>query len=125
MVMRTALVLLMTMLPVAACGSAGTDTVGVASAPPATQASPSPPDAREVPFTLLTHCGVIDARVEGGYWRADPPLGNGNPPEGFGNPSTPGRWKQTSETTATFTADTGATATFVRAEPPATRRLCD
>jgi hypothetical protein len=67
---------------------------------------------------LYTHCGVLDAEVDGIDWLADPPLGNGNAPEGFGYLETPGRWKQTGDTTAVFTADTGVTAAFVRPDPP-------
>lgn len=78
----------------------------------------------EMRLDLSTHCGVKTAEVEGVFWVADPPLGDGNPPEGWGYLYTPGRWKPTSETTAVFLADSGVSATFVRSTPDPTRPGC-
>jgi hypothetical protein len=72
----------------------------------------------EIRLDLNTHCGVEKAEVEGVLWLADPPLGNGSPPEGWGGLTTPGRWKQTGETTAVFLADSGVQADFVRPDSP-------
>jgi hypothetical protein len=69
-------------------------------------------------MTLTTHCGVKEATVDGIRWLANPALGNGNPPEGWGNPVTSGRWEQTSETTAIFIADSGVKADFILAVSP-------
>lgn len=72
----------------------------------------------EIRLDLNTHCGVEKAEVEGVLWLADPPLGNGSPPDGWGGLTTPGRWKQTGETTAVFLADSGVQADFVRPDSP-------
>jgi hypothetical protein len=63
--------------------------------------------------------------VGGAYWVANPPLGNGSAPKGWGGLQTEGRWQQTSDTTAIFLADSGVTAAFVRTERPATPDGCD
>jgi hypothetical protein len=83
------------------------------------------PSAGEVRLSLSTHCGVRDAEVGGVYWAADPPLGNGNEPPGWGDPKTQGRWRQTGETTAVFLADSGVSAAFVRAERPDPYPACE
>lgn len=75
--------------------------------------SPSPGEVR---LSLYTHCGVRDIEVAGIYWAANPPVGN-NPP-GWDDTQTEGRWRQTSDTTALFLADSGEVAAFVRAERP-------
>jgi hypothetical protein len=109
------------------CGSGSSD-------PPVTSATSATPSAKpaavaagpgEVRLNVTTHCGVIDAEVDGVYRKAEPPLGNGNPPDGWGNPETPGRWQQTSDTTAVFKADSGVTAAFVRSAPDPTRGGCE
>ena len=126
MVLKQATALLApALLLVASCGGAPVQTASesMTIGPPATpSAVASSPD--EVRLSLYTHCGVIDAKVNGVYWRAGPPQGKGSAPDGWGDPSTPGRWQQTNETTATFTADSGVSATFVKSEPPASLSNC-
>lgn len=43
---------------------------------------------RSVPYRLLTHCGIDEARIGSTYYVANHPLsdGQGNPPPGWGNP---------------------------------------
>lgn len=103
--------------PALAAGSRGASPTAAVAVPFSTH-EPVPAGAGETRLDLYTHCGVTDAEVESVYWLAEPPLGNGSPPEGWGYLTTSGRWKQTSETTAVFTADSGVTAGFVRAERP-------
>ena len=116
------MLLLVTVL-LAGCDAGAGRTTSEALPP---RPSPTPPvvspSPGEVRLSLGTHCGVVQAEVDGVTWLADPPLGNGNPPGGWGNPQTPGRWRQTSERTALFLADTGVVASFVRpsAPPPPT-----
>jgi hypothetical protein len=100
---------------------------GDAAAPVPSASSPVAvaPSPGEVRLSLSTHCGVRDAEVGGVYWAADPPLGNGNEPPGWGDPETQGRWRQTGETTAVFLADSGVSAAFVRAERPDPYPACE
>lgn len=67
-------------------------------------------------LTLRTHCGVLSASVDGKLWLASPPIsdGSGNPPPGWGENETTGRWRQTG-THATFRSSSGKVAHFVRA----------
>lgn len=124
-VRRSAAGLALAVLALAACDTTSSRTATVTPTPPGSPGpmavSPSPGERR---LSLFTHCGVSDADVDGVHWVADPPLGNGNPPDGWGNPETPGRWRQTGETTALFLADSGVAASFVRAESPDTGRGC-
>jgi hypothetical protein len=75
-------------------------------------------------YSLLTHCGIRQTRIDGTAWRASPPLddGNGNPPEGWRNPAAVGRLKIVSKNKAIFTVK-DLSATFVRASLPTI--LCD
>lgn len=112
-------------LLVAGCDTASEDRAGPeARAPSSPTPSAVAPSPGQVRLALTTHCGVVDAVVDGVHWRAEPPLGNGNPPDGWGNPETAGRWHQTGETTAVFLADSGVTASFVRSGPPDPARGC-
>ena len=45
--------------------------------------------ASGVPFDLFHHCGIDEARVQDTFFAAEQPLddGNGNPPAGWGNPT--------------------------------------
>ena len=66
-----------------------------------------------VPFTLLTHCGIHEVRVEDTFYVADQPLddGNGNPPTGWGNPVQQGTMTVKGGT-AVFRDDIGHTVAF-------------
>ena len=72
-------------------------------------------------YSLLTHCGVEAANIDGTSWRATPPLGNGSAPEGWSNLATVGRLTIVNKNKAIFKAR-GREATFVRDNLP--RRLC-
>ena len=86
-----------------------------------------PPYARDVRvgetydgYVLYTHCGITHAEIDGGFWRADPPLvQNAGPPEGWNNPLTEGTLTIESEKRAKFESD-GQIAYFERADiqPP-------
>ena len=69
-------------------------------------------------FDLYTHCGINGALIGGQWWRADPPLddGNGNPPDGWGNPYQHGTLAAVDETTLLFTADSGLSVTLRRTD---------
>src|SRR5580704_4003624 len=73
-------------------------------------------------YRLYTHCGIEWAKIEGTFWRATPPLsdGNGNPPAGWGNPFQEGNLAFRGRATATFSSPAGS-VTFKRtdrARPP-------
>lgn len=73
-------------------------------------------------YVLLTHCGIQGAQIDGMWWVADPPLGDSNPPPGWGNPVDRGQLTFVSPDRARF--DGFGTAFFRRAsgEKPV---LCD
>jgi hypothetical protein len=62
------------------------------------------------PYRLYTHCGIVWARIDSTFWRADPPLsdGSGNPPAGWGNPYQDGTLVRISPTTARFDSPAGS-----------------
>jgi hypothetical protein len=69
----------------------------------------SAPEAGGQPFDLYTHCGVRGADIGGVWFVAEPPLtdGEGNPPDGWGNPYQPGTLTLLSPTDAVFRDDAG------------------
>lgn len=77
------------------------------------------PSQEGVRHVLYTHCGVVSTTVDGVLWMAEPRLGDdsGNPPPGWSENETPGTFRQTGESSAVFTADTGVRATFTKADP--------
>ena len=75
-------------------------------------------------YVLVTHCGIVQAEIDGSVWLADPPLGTmTNPPEGWDNPKADGTLRLISKDKAEFVDDGGNRAWFVRAE--AAPQLCD
>lgn len=68
-----------------ACGS-GTATH--AAKPPASSRAATAVAGAARPYSLYTHCGIDEARIDGRYYEAVRPLsdGQGNPPAGWGNP---------------------------------------
>jgi hypothetical protein len=98
----------------AGCGSNAT-----ATGPAATGAH------RGTPYTLLTHCGIEWAKIDGTFWRATRPLsdGSGNPPPGWGNPSQQGTLTFTNRTTAEFDSPAGK-VTFKRTDRKQPPFLC-
>lgn len=74
-------------------GTAGEPGAAVEDPPPARRldAPPYGPGVtvgQTYPYRLYTHCGIEWARVDGVWWRAAEPAsdGQGNPPDGSGNP---------------------------------------
>ena len=71
---------------------------------------------KEYAHELYTHCGVRAAAFDRGrWWRANPPLddGHGNPPIGWGNPTTGGTMVLMREDLAVFTSRSGQVVEFV------------
>lgn len=75
--------------------------------------SPTTTAASSVPFTLFTHCGIHEARVQDTFFVAEQPLddGHGNPPAGWGNPYQSGTIT-VAGSRAVFRDDSGHTVTF-------------
>lgn len=104
--MRTHLIMTLSgVLVLAGCASAGHSTA-------AGGAGPSP---ATTPYSLYTHCGIIDARIDGTWYQAVPPLsdGSGNPPPGWGNPYQEGAIHKLSATEIMFTDTKGHKVRFV------------
>jgi hypothetical protein len=119
--MRTrALVVTAGLLALAGCASAG----GAVGAAPASGPSVR---AKATSYLLYTHCGIDDARINGGWYQARPPLsdGSGNPPAGWGNPYQQGTIRITSGREAEFSDSAGHHVRFVL-RPGATgpKQLC-
>ena len=102
-----------------------TERVGGRTASVPVQRTSSAGDADSddgVPLDLYTHCGIRWAMIRGTVWYAEHEMsdGNGNPPEGWGNPVQSGLLSFQSRTVATFTSSAGR-VTFhrtPRSEPP-------
>lgn len=77
-------------------------------------------------YHLYTHCGVKSVTIDSHHYVADHPLddGNGNPPQGWGNPYQPGTITLTSPTTAVFTEAGGHRVGF-RLDPDGVAPDCD
>lgn len=88
---------------------------GCASADHSTAAGGVSPPPATTPYSLYTHCGIIDARIDGKWYQAAPPLsgGSGNPPAGWGNPYQEGVIRKVSATEAIFTDTKGHNVRFV------------
>ncbi|HET9422974.1 MAG TPA: hypothetical protein VFO49_17670 [Nocardioides sp.] len=66
--------------------------------------------------TLDTHCGVLSAHVDGRLWIADPPIGDHDPPPGWGENETSGFFSA-GRGRAVFRGEGGQVALFRRARP--------
>jgi len=81
-----------------------------------------------MPYELVTHCGIDEARIGTVYYEADHPLivGAGNPPPGWSDPVQPGTMTVLDASRAVFRDDRGHEV-FFHVRPGATgfRRLCD
>jgi hypothetical protein len=66
-------------------------------------------------YTVLTHCGIDWAMIDGRWYEAARPLsdGQGNPPPGWGNPDQPGTITLTSPTRAIFRDAAGHRVEFL------------
>ncbi|MFE5908102.1 hypothetical protein ACFQ6B_03260 [Streptomyces wedmorensis] len=108
-------------------GCAEPDTGGPEADTGGTRAVRSTPAIRTIPFDLLTHCGIDEARIGSTYFEAETPLsnGSGSPPEGWDNPTQRGTMTLKSETEAVFTDDAGHEVNF-RARPGASafKHIC-
>lgn len=102
---------------VAACGASSETPAAPpsAAATASTTAATVTGSAAGLRHSVRSHCGVVSTRVGGVLWLADPPLGDNNPPPGWGENDTPGVFVERSEGEAVFTAESGVTARFVRA----------
>lgn len=74
-----------------------------------------------VPFTISTHCGIDEAHFQGRFYEAVEPLsdGQGNPPDGWDNPTQSGTMRLLSSTEAEF-RDTAGHVVLFRVRPQAT-----
>lgn len=79
--------------------------------------NPTDPGVR---VSVPSHCGVLSVTIDGQLWLADPPLGDHNPPAGWDENQTPGRFVQTGPRRAEFHGDAGQTAMFRLAPAGAT-----
>jgi len=78
------------------------------------------PPPTGVRVTVPSHCGVLSVTVNGRLWLADPPLGDHNPPPGWDENQTAGRWVVIGPGRAEFRGDQGQRASFRKAAPGAT-----
>jgi hypothetical protein len=108
---RTAFAVVIALTRVTACDTSHAPDVDAGSR----AAETGPADARQL--QVYTHCGVWSVVVDGQLWLADPPLHDGshNPPNGWGENTTDGTWRQTAPDRAVFHATTGEAARFARA----------
>jgi hypothetical protein len=85
---------------------------------------PSSHATRTIPYRLLTHCGIDEARIGSTYYVADHPLsdGHGNPPPDWGDPFQAGTMTLHSPGIAVFRDARGHRVAF-RARPGATAYL--
>ncbi len=99
-----------------ACGTA------TPTAAPMTTSTPS-----GVPFRLYTHCGIDEAKIDDAYYEAVQPLedGNGNPPDGWGNPFQEGTMTLLPPDRAIFTDPLGHRVVLgVRPHAEGFKRIC-
>lgn len=96
-------------------------TRGPAGDRPTGGVQPSP-----TPFTVYTHCGVENVRINGRWWHAEPPLYNDDrsgPPDGWGDPFQEGTLTVESPRRAVFEA-LDRRVVFVPAPDNAPVRVC-
>lgn len=102
----------------AGCGSAVDPTLGPVEV------------GDEYGYSVLTHCGIEWAQIDGAWWRTDPLNdGNGNPPPDWNNPTQGGRLRIESEDRAVFTGGPEPLV-FIRtdltdAQVPESATLCE
>ncbi len=88
------------------------------------QQSGEEPSSR--PFSVYTHCGVENTRIDGRWWHAKPPLYDekgGGPPAGWGDPYQEGTLTVESADRAFFEA-LGQRVVFVPAPDNKPVRIC-
>lgn len=92
---------------------------------PSPEAHSKPPYAEGVQvgqtyhYVLPSHCGIVQAKIDGSFWEAQPPLvvGEGSPPSGWQNPLDKGRLRIESKDKAIFMAG-DKRVVFKRADAP-------
>ncbi len=108
-------------LPIAGCAYPSR----LVKAPTATSASANASET--VPYALYTHCGIDEARFDNRFYEAIDPLsdGNGNPPDGWGNPIQEGTMRRLSSNELVFQDQRGHYVVFrLRPGASAFRRIC-
>ena len=83
-------------------------------------------ESNRAPFTVYTHCGVENLRIDGQWWHAKPPVygpERGGPPAGWGDPYQEGDLTIESDGRAVFEA-LGQRILFVPARPNEPVRVC-
>lgn len=106
--------LLVTALMLTGCGSTA----------PTQEASVEEPNS--TPFSVYTHCGVENVRIDGQWWHAKPPLYNDErtgPPAGWSDPHQEGTLTMESADRAVFEA-LGQRVVFVPAPDNEPVRVC-
>lgn len=89
-----------------------------AATPSTASRRPTPtPSASGLPISVPSHCGVLSVWVRHRLWVATPALGDHNPPRGWDENETPGRFVVVRRGHAVFRAEGGHTARFRLAEP--------
>jgi hypothetical protein len=107
----------------AACG--GTATQAAKPVAPSRAAAAAAGSAR--PYSLYTHCGIDEARIDGRYYEAVHPLsdGHGNPPAGWGNPYQAGTMTLLPPDQALFRDNAGHQVLFrLRADAKSFQHVC-
>lgn len=78
------------------------------------------------PFSVYTHCGVENVRIDGRWWHAKPPLYNqerSGPPQGWGDPYQEGTLTMVSPGRSVFEA-LGQRVVYVPAPDNEPVRVC-
>lgn len=86
----------------------------------------SEPDPSSTPFSVYTHCGVENVRIDGRWWHAKPPIYNeqrSGPPADWGDPYQHGTLTIESSDRAVFDAQ-GQRVVFVPAPENEPVRVC-
>jgi hypothetical protein len=85
------------------------------------------PGSTTVPFALATHCGIDDVLFQGQHYNAVTPLsdGNGNPPNGWDDPTQSGVMRVVSPSEVEFSDAAGHVVRFrLRPQATAAKELC-
>jgi hypothetical protein len=120
-----ALVSLLLALAISGCADDSVSRVNSTPLTPGKQATVSVGET--IDFSMYTHCGVEDAHFNGRVWKVVDPLYSSpekhSPPEGWSNPSQPGRLTLESPQRAVFEAP-GKRVVLVPSETGQTSRPC-
>lgn len=94
--------------------------------PESTRQAPATDEPSSTAFSVYTHCGVENVRIDGRWWHAKPPLYNQErtgPPPGWGDPHQEGTLTMESADRAVFEA-LGQQVIFVPAPNNEPVRVC-